>query len=51
MSSSLSSISDGDDVGPAPAKKAKEEKPIQIDTSTIKVAATIKKTAKPRAKP
>jgi len=46
---SLSSESDG--VGLAPARKAKEEKPVQIDTSVIKAAATIKKAAKPRAKP
>ena len=48
----MSSISsDNEDVGLVPAKKAREEKPVQIDTSTIKVAATIKKVAKPRAKP
>ena len=50
--SSLSSISsDNEDVGLVPAKKAREEKPVQIDTSIIKVVATIKKVAKPRTKP
>jgi len=48
----MSSISsDNEDVGLVPAKKAREEMPVQIDTSTIKVAATIKKVTKPIAKP
>jgi hypothetical protein len=38
---------DSDDVGLAPANK---EKPVQIDTSTIKVAAKTKKVAGPRGK-
>ncbi|CDW88318.1 UNKNOWN [Stylonychia lemnae] len=41
-------LSDDDDVGLAPAKK---QKPVQIDTSTIKVAATIKQVTKTRVKP
>ncbi|CDW88935.1 UNKNOWN [Stylonychia lemnae] len=44
-------LSDANDVGLAPAKKAKKEKPVQIDTSSIKVAAIIRKAPKPRAKP
>jgi len=51
MSSLSSTSSDSEGVGLVPAKKAREEKPVQIDTSTIKVAATIKKAAKSRAKP
>ena len=48
----MSSISsDNEDVGLVPAKKAREEMPVQIDTSTVKVAATIKKVVKPRTKP
>ena len=42
---------ESDDVGLAPAKKAREEKPVQIDTSTIKLAAKTKKVAEPKAKP
>jgi len=43
--SSLSS--DSDDVELTPTKK---EKPVQIDTSTIKVAAKTKKVVEPRGK-
>jgi len=43
-------LSDGDDVGLAPTKKTKKEKPLQINTSKIKVAAKTKKVAEPRAK-
>jgi hypothetical protein len=43
-------LSGSGDVGLAPAKKAKEEKLVQIDTSIIKVAATVKKLTKPRSK-
>lgn len=35
------------DVGLAPTKKAKNEKPVHIDTSTFKVAYTTKKVVKP----
>lgn len=47
----MSLSSESDDVGLAPAKMAKEGKPVQIDTSTVKVATTIKKVTKPRVKP
>ena len=47
----MSSISsDNEDVGLVPAKKAREEMPVQIDTSIIKVVANSKKVAKPRTK-
>jgi hypothetical protein len=40
-------LSDGDDVGLMPTKKAKDGKSVQIDTSTFKVASTIKKVVQP----
>jgi hypothetical protein len=47
----MSLLSDSGDVELAPAKKAKAGKPVQINTSTTKASATIKKAPKPRAKP